>query len=118
MPPGRPPKERQPRMPLTPEEVAWHHRQFIRRLVARRQELGLNRSELAERTDHQIKRQTLDAIESGEVEPRLSTMRALARALEMDPAELAFGRGGAPEEMPEPMDDEAHDRADGLEPSP
>jgi transcriptional regulator with XRE-family HTH domain len=62
-------------------------------LQSRRVSLGLNTTQLAERVG--VSRTTIDAYEAGAPEPDLTTLRSLARALDVEPATLAFGGGPA-----------------------
>ena len=56
------------------------------RLKRQRTRRALTQAELAERAD--VTTATVARIERDEIEPRMTTLRKLARALEVDPAEL------------------------------
>lgn len=84
-------------MVLTQAEADKYLRDFARRLQERRKQLGLNTTQLSERTG--LARQTIESLEAGTIEPRLLIVRRLARALETDPVSLGFG---APAFRPEP----------------
>jgi transcriptional regulator with XRE-family HTH domain len=59
------------------------------RLKKQRTRRALTQAELAERAD--VTTATVARIERDEIEPRMTTLRKLARALEVDPAELVEG---------------------------
>jgi transcriptional regulator with XRE-family HTH domain len=56
------------------------------RLKRQRTRRALTQAELAERAD--VTTATVARIERDEIEPRMTTLRKLAQALEVDPAEL------------------------------
>ena len=56
------------------------------RLKMQRTRRALTQAELAERAD--VTTATVARIERDEIEPRMTTLRKLAQALEVDPAEL------------------------------
>jgi transcriptional regulator with XRE-family HTH domain len=56
------------------------------RLKQQRMRRALTQAELAERAD--VTTATVARIERDEIEPRMTTLRKLAQALEVDPAEL------------------------------
>ena len=57
-----------------------------------RRERLLTQEELSERSGVGVT--SIIRVERGQVEPRFSTIRKLARALEVEPRELVDGRGG------------------------
>lgn len=58
----------------------------LTRLREVRESRFLTQGELAERSG--VSRQTINRIEQGDIEPRFRTIRQLARALDVEPAEL------------------------------
>ncbi|HEU4471690.1 MAG TPA: helix-turn-helix transcriptional regulator [Flavisolibacter sp.] len=64
-----------------------------KKIVAVRKQKGLTQEELAEKAGITVR--TIQRIESGETIPRAYTIRAIAEALELDPASIT----GQPEEM-------------------
>jgi transcriptional regulator with XRE-family HTH domain len=75
------------------------------RIVELREDRLLKQTELAEKA--RISPSTLSLIESGRVpRPHISTLRKIARALEIEPQELTSPKGRAPSSPPEPADEE------------
>lgn len=71
------------------------HASLPERVKRARKALGLTGAELARRAN--VSRMTITHLEAGDTVPGVDTVEALAKALEVDPCWLAYGRGTPPE---------------------
>ena len=78
---------------LTMAPNVWEAPMQLPRLKERRERALLTQAELAKRSG--VAEVTINRIENGRHEPRFSTVRKLAGALGVEPAELMAPEGGA-----------------------